>query len=180
MNSGSCTVFIGASSSWWAYTPCTPMSFDINVERCCTYHNISPYRKCWKRHTFNIRYSSDTSHRFTFEKIFFVTISNPQPPPTILKQKWFKNFSHINCLEFFKVTTTVQDVGDVVLNIWHSTRSDGLIVKSQETYKTVVDIYSLFTIVFIIVVLSIYYGRQQSLIYLLCLVQPYRTRATIN
>lgn len=148
-----------------------------------TYHNISPYRKCWKRHTFNLWYSLDTSNRFTgiFEtKYFYVTISNPHPPPTILKQKWFKNFSHINCLEFFKVTTTVQDVGDVDLNIWHRTRSDVLIVKSQETYKTVVDIYSLFTIVFIILVLSIYYGRQQSLIYFLYIVNPYCNRATIN
>lgn len=98
MNSGSCTVFIRASSSWWAYTPCTPMSFDFNVERCCTYHNISPYQKFWKRHTFNLWYSLDTSYRFTgtFEKLFFVTISNPHSSPTILKQKWFKNFSHIS------------------------------------------------------------------------------------
>lgn len=83
-------------------------------------------------------------------------------------------------MEFFKVTTTVQNFGDVVLNIWHRTRSDGLIGKSQETYKTVVDIYSLFTIVIIIVVLSIYYGRQQSLIYFLYIIHPYCNRATIN
>lgn len=55
-----------------------------------------------------------------------------------------------------------------------------LIVKSQETYKTVIDIYSLFTIVIIIVVLSIYYGRQQSLIYFLYIVHPYCTRATLH
>lgn len=82
---------------------------------------------------------------YIWKKIFLCHhFSNPHSPHTILKQKWFKNFSHINCLAFFKVTTTVQDVGDVDLNIWHRTRSDGLIVKSQETYKTVIDIYSLF------------------------------------
>lgn len=103
VNRGSCSVFIRVYSSCWAYTPCTPMSFDFNVPR--TYHKISPYRKCWKRHTFNLWYSLDTSNRFTgtFEKKIYVTISNPHPPPTILKQKWFKNFSHINWLAFSKL-----------------------------------------------------------------------------